>query len=262
MTPSPIHKVLSLIQRSGVRSLLMGGQACVFYGAAEFSRDIDLALDDAPDNLLLLLGALRQLRAERIAVPPFHPRHLERGLAAHFRCHHPDAQGLRVDVMTRMRGVDPFSTLWERRTSVALGEDQWELMSLQDLVKAKKTQRDKDWPMLRRLVEVHYFEHRENPSPAQVEFWLNELRSPALLVELCAARPLECSSVGRPAVSAAKERDLEAAERALEREEQLERQADRAYWLPLMQELQRLRRETSPTGDPESEFSRRSTEPG
>ena len=27
-----------------VRALLMGGQACVFYGAAEFSRDMDLAI--------------------------------------------------------------------------------------------------------------------------------------------------------------------------------------------------------------------------
>jgi len=28
-----------------VRALLMGGQACVFYGAAEFSRDTDFAGD-------------------------------------------------------------------------------------------------------------------------------------------------------------------------------------------------------------------------
>lgn len=27
-----------------VRALLMGGQACVFYGAAEFSRDTDFAI--------------------------------------------------------------------------------------------------------------------------------------------------------------------------------------------------------------------------
>jgi len=26
--------------------------------------------------------------------------------------------------------------------------------------KGKKTQRDKDWPMIRRLVEAHYFQHR------------------------------------------------------------------------------------------------------
>ena len=34
-----------------VRALLMGGQACVFYGAAEFSRDTDLAVLAEPGNL-------------------------------------------------------------------------------------------------------------------------------------------------------------------------------------------------------------------
>lgn len=49
MTPSPILKVLFTLTRSGVRSLLMGGQACVLYGAAEFSRDTDIVVpaDDA-----------------------------------------------------------------------------------------------------------------------------------------------------------------------------------------------------------------------
>jgi len=47
-----------------VRALLMGGQACVFYGAAEFSRDTDLAiLADGP-NLARLRSALDDLRAE------------------------------------------------------------------------------------------------------------------------------------------------------------------------------------------------------
>jgi hypothetical protein len=43
LIPNPILKVLSSIHKSGVRALLMGGQACVFYGAAEFSRDSDFA---------------------------------------------------------------------------------------------------------------------------------------------------------------------------------------------------------------------------
>jgi len=34
-----------------VRALLMGGQACVFYGAAEFSRDTDLAIVADAANL-------------------------------------------------------------------------------------------------------------------------------------------------------------------------------------------------------------------
>lgn len=41
-----------------VRALLMGGQACVFYGAAEFSRDTDLAiLADAANPARLRMGA-------------------------------------------------------------------------------------------------------------------------------------------------------------------------------------------------------------
>ncbi len=56
-----------------------------------------------------------------------------------------------------------------------------DLLSLPDLVQAKKTQRDKDWPMIRRLVEAHYFEHHANPKPAQVRFWMRELRTPDLL---------------------------------------------------------------------------------
>ena len=44
MIQSPITRVLSSMKKNGVRCLLMGGQACVFYGGAEFSRDIDLAM--------------------------------------------------------------------------------------------------------------------------------------------------------------------------------------------------------------------------
>lgn len=60
--------------------------------------------------------------------------------------------------------VDAFAKLWARRaTVIAADGTAYELMALADLVKAKKTQRDKDWPMIRRLVEADYFRHRERP---------------------------------------------------------------------------------------------------
>jgi hypothetical protein len=37
LIPNPIRKVLSSMRARRVRALLMGGQASVFYGAAEFS---------------------------------------------------------------------------------------------------------------------------------------------------------------------------------------------------------------------------------
>jgi hypothetical protein len=58
LTPSPIRKALSTIQKHRVAHLLMGGQACVLYGEAEFSRDLDLALLPGPANLGRLDAAL------------------------------------------------------------------------------------------------------------------------------------------------------------------------------------------------------------
>jgi len=63
----------------------MGGQACVFYGATQFSRDVDLALLASEENFSRLLAALGELNAKRIAVPRFEPALLARGHAAHFR---------------------------------------------------------------------------------------------------------------------------------------------------------------------------------
>jgi hypothetical protein len=126
------------MREHGVQALLMGGQACVLYGAAEFSRDADFAVLASPENLDRLAGALSELQADVIAVPPFEAWYLERGHAIHFRCKHPEAQGMRVDVMAHLRGVDPFAELWARRTTWDLPEGfQIDSLSLPDLVASK-----------------------------------------------------------------------------------------------------------------------------
>jgi hypothetical protein len=48
----------------------MGGQACILYGAAEFSRDIDLAVLASAKNLQHLRDALAELRAEPVYLLP------------------------------------------------------------------------------------------------------------------------------------------------------------------------------------------------
>ncbi len=246
MIPSPILRALSTIRTRQVDHLLMGGQACVLYGAAEFSRDLDLALLPDPANLDRLREALDDLEAEVIAVPPFQPEHLAEGLAVHFRCAHPKVAGLRIDVMTRMRGVDAFPDLWRRRTTFELGEETVDVLSLPDLIAAKKTQRDKDWPMIRRLVDVHYTTYREQPTVKRVGFWLRELRTPEFLVEAAGAHTgaLEEAAPDRPLLRTASRRGLEsgALARVLRAEEDAERDADAAYWQPLREKLSALRR--------------------
>ena len=245
MIPNPIRKVLSSMREHRVRALLMGGQACVFYGAAEFSRDTDFAILAAATNLVRLRRALADLRADVIAVPPFELKYLRRGHAIHFRCRHPDALRMRVDVMSHMRGVDTFAKLWRRRTTLELPDgSSCDVLALPDLVQAKKTQRDKDWPMIRRLVEAHYFQHRSKPSTAQITFWLRELRTPELLSHVARKSPVPCrrSLRDRPLLATALAGKGDELERALRAEETAERERDKRYWLPLRKELETLRR--------------------
>ncbi len=178
-------------------------------------------------------------------MPPFDLEHLNRGHAVHFRCQHPECAGLRVDVMSVMRGVDEFHALWDRRTSLELEDGSiCHLLSVPDLVKAKKTQRDKDWPMIRRLMEANFFEHRDEQTPERVDFWLRELRTSELLVELVRSFPQaaqECRKERRLLFWAV-EKNSTALDHALREEESHERQEDRAYWLPLKKELEAMRR--------------------
>lgn len=244
MSLSPIPKVLSTMRANGVEALLMGGQACILYGAAEFSRDADFAVLASPGNLDRLNDALADLQAEVIAVPPFEIHYLERGHAIHFRCVHPDAQGMRVDVMARLRGVDVFPDLWARRTTWDLPEGfQIDSLSLPDLVASKKTQRDKDWPMIRRLVEVSYDEGFASPTSEQIGFWLRELRTPEILAECVSRFPEDARRAAqlRPAVSAALAGEADRVRDELTAEERRERDLDRLYWEPLKSELETLR---------------------
>ena len=226
----------------------MGGQACVLYGAAEFSRDTDLAILAERENLNRLQSALDSLQAKRIAVPSFEASYLRRGHGVHFRCHHPEAKGMRIDVMSVMRNVAPFTDLWNRRTTVETNDgDAFDILSLPDLIQAKKTQRDKDWPLIRRLVEAHFFQNQDTQTPEQVTFWLRECRTPEILLELSGrftdlAGPLTSQ---RPLLTNALEGDADGVIRALATEEQREREEDRLYWLPLKQELERLRHEAA-----------------
>jgi hypothetical protein len=244
LIPTPILTVLSTFRKNGVQTLLMGGQACVFYGAAQVSKDIDLALLAEQENIDRLRLALQELDARRIAVPPFDPALFERGHAIHFRCHREDVAGLRVDLMSKLRLLDSFSGLWERRTTFAAEDgSEFNLLSVPDLVRSKKTARNKDWPVIELLVNIHIHENLENPTADWIRFWLAECRTPVQLIALAVRFSAVCRGLSgaRPLLELALAGNQTALLSALDVEMRAEQAVDRAYWEPVRRELEAMR---------------------
>jgi len=223
----------------------MGGQACVLYGTAQFSKDIDLLILADPENFVRLQNALNEIKASRIAVPPFQTELLERGHAVHFRCQVPQASGLRIDVMTRLRDLPPFQELWSRRTTLKNDEGgELHLLSVADLVQAKKTQRSKDWPMIEALVEEHYIRNQQEANPDFIRFWLEESRIPERLFDLVREFPDQAREIEarRPLLSQARLGNLSGLREAIDAEVRNEQEKDRTYWEPLKREMAEFRR--------------------
>ena len=244
MNPNPIARVLSTFLKYKVKSLLIGGQACILYGAAEFSRDVDLAVLVSPGNIAKIKKALEELDAENVYVPDLSSEALMRGHACHFRFPKSDPKGFRIDIIAKMRGVATFPSLWRNRKDVQIpGVGKIAVMGLEDLVRSKKTQRDKDWPMIRRLVESDIYNAALDPSEDKIRFWLAECRTPGLLLSLVTKFPQTAQSIlkRRPLLQAAFVGKEEELQKELYDEEDLERERDRNYWMPLRKELENWR---------------------
>jgi hypothetical protein len=234
------------MQKHQVMALLMGGQACVFYGAAQFSKDIDFLILAEDENFEGLHATLGELKATRVAVPGFDPRVLDRGHAVHYRCKASGVEGLRVDIMTKLRDLPDFSILWDRRTTITESNGQKiDLLSVPDLVNAKKTQRMKDWPMISALVEGHYDQYTSEPNPSRIDFWLRESRVEDRLIDLVVRFPAEAAAMAastRPLLALAITPDLPRLREALDAEVRAEQEKDRIYWEPLKREMEEFRR--------------------
>lgn len=244
MTASPILRVLSTLKKQKVKSLLIGGQACILYGAAEFSRDSDFIVLAEPANLEALKKALKALKATPVSFPGLSMEYLAKGHASHFRCRARGVAGLRVDVMGRLKGCEPFSRLWLRRSRVRVpGAGSIDIISLADLVESKKTQCDKDWLMLTRLVENDVFINNGRGATSKVLWWLTQARLPETLVGLCADHPAQAkkAAVARPLLREAIRGSVRTLSALLKKEEAAARASDVKYWSPLKKELEKMR---------------------
>lgn len=59
--PEDVARICRALNHAGARYLLIGGFAVIAHGAGRFTKDIDLLIDDAPDNVARVRQALSVL---------------------------------------------------------------------------------------------------------------------------------------------------------------------------------------------------------
>ena len=149
-----------------------------------------------------------------------------------------------LDIISKLRGCDEFKKLWLRKKTLLLKDSgRIEVIGLRDIVQSKKTQRDKDWLMLKHLVENDIVLHKNNPKDERIIWWFEESRNSQTLIELAEKYPrIVKKCIGnRPLLSYTMVKDIKNINAKLYQEELLERKKDIKYWLPLKKELELLR---------------------
>ncbi len=96
---------------------------------------------------------------------------------------------------------------------------------------------------LKRLVNNDILTHNYEASKEHIQWWFQECRDGALLVDLAKKYPeiARKNFSNRPLLKAVVANDIKKINRGLFDEEQLERDKDKEYWKPLIKELETLR---------------------
>ncbi len=123
-----LQTVFASFQKNDVRYLVIGGIAAVLYGVPRATFDLDILIEPTKENAQRLLDALNEIgfgtaqmtNAEEIVgteITIFTDR-------------------VRLDVQTSTPGIR-FEEAWRRRATMTFGGQEFEVVSLADLIKAK-----------------------------------------------------------------------------------------------------------------------------
>jgi hypothetical protein len=142
--PQDFVDLLVAFAAAEVRYLVIGGYAVGVHDRPRTTKDLDLLLDASPDNLQKVCGALAEFGAPE-------------SVLSDLMSATPDeivwwgVPPLRLDFLQYAPGID-FESAYERRESVLLGGVSADVISLPDLIAAKRASgRDQDLVDAKRL---------------------------------------------------------------------------------------------------------------
>lgn len=248
-----MRELFQSFEREKVAYLLIGGQAAVIYGAADFTQDVDIWVRPDAENFARLLRALAACRARvHKLTPPLTLHWGHRGHGFHFLIPTRESR-VPLDVLARPPRVGSFGAARKRARIENTDWGRLPIVAEEDLVLLKRTNRPQDYAVISRLAMLRIARDAKPPRPVIAWAAANAFRADDLadLVSRFASR----LRPGDGAAPKATERlllrkggevpatDLAFAERELLRAMMRFIEAGRAYWIPRLQDLRELRAE-------------------
>jgi len=131
-----IQEFICLLYKHGVRYLIVGGEAVIYYGYARLTGDVDFFYDPARENAKRLFKALFEFWGGDIPAIKSPEELMERGIIVQF-----GVPPNRIDLINEIEGVS-FEEAWKGRVEEVLEggicEGKVYFIGLQELIKNKK----------------------------------------------------------------------------------------------------------------------------
>lgn len=139
--------LLKMLNDYGVKYLIAGAYAVMYYSEPRFTKDIDIWIEPTSSNARKLWKALAEFGAplEQVTINDFCNKDLIYQIGI---------EPNRIDIMMDIPGVE-FEKAWKSRKHSQYGDTPIFIMSLDDLIKAKeRAGRDQDLLDLKQLKAV------------------------------------------------------------------------------------------------------------
>jgi predicted nucleotidyltransferase len=142
------EEFVASLNESGARYLIVGAHAVAFHARPRATKDLDILVEPTRANAEHVLAAVRDflgsdlgLTVEDLTTPG---RIVQLGVAPS-----------RIDLLSRLAGNQDFDALWASRANAKFGEVDAHYLSLDDLIKEKKSaDRDQDRADVRSLLRA------------------------------------------------------------------------------------------------------------
>lgn len=124
-TIQDFEDMLRLLQKHGVRYLIIGGLAFIYHAKPRYTKDMDLWVDPERENVRLANRALAEFGSPISLHPEKVKEILQLGVA-------PD----RIDILRHIPGAR-FETVWKKRITASYGKVSANWIDLDSLIRIK-----------------------------------------------------------------------------------------------------------------------------